>query len=179
MAVDYLSALNVEAGSIPLKSSTHWSKPSVRQRRSEINSAKEKRTVEISSLGQIKQGFETFDNSLTPVKEITGLSVASGGTSIDVKISDAKTGNKIRSLHCHTSVAAGQTLVFDGYSSETASTGTGKLTFSFGKWNSDNSFTANSSDRSNVAVTLATGAGHTCGPSRCSNSANMSVTASL
>ena len=67
---------------------------------------------------------------------------------------------------------------WNSYSSETASTGTGTLTFSFGTWNSDNSFTANSS-RSDVAVQLATGAGTLADLRDAVNAANMDVTASI
>ena len=178
MAVDYLSALNVGSGLNTTEIIDALVEAERAPKASEINSAKEKRTVEISSLGQIKQGFETFDTALAPVEKITGLSVASSGSAVDVKISDAKIATSFSHSMEVTTVAAGQTLVFDGYSSETASTGTGKLTFSFGKWNSDNSFTANS-DRSNVDVTLATGAGTLADLRDGINNANMNVTASI
>ena len=158
MAVDYLSSLNVGSGLNTTEIIDALVEAARAPKASEINSAKEKRTVEISSLGQIKQGFETFDTSLAPVEEITGLSVASSGSAIDVKISDAKLATNFSHSMEVTTVAAGQTLVFGGYSSETASTGTGTLAFSFGTWNSDNSFTANS-DRTDVNVQLATGEG--------------------
>ena len=90
MAVDYLSALNVGSGLNTTEIIDALVEAERAPKASEINSAKEKRTVEISSLGQIKQGFETFDTALAPVEEITGLSVASSGSAIDVKISDAK-----------------------------------------------------------------------------------------
>ena len=70
-----------------------------------------------------------------------------------------------------------QTLVFGGYSGETASTGTGTLSFSFGTWNSDNSFTANSS-RTSVDVELATGKG-TLADLRDAIIADMNVTAPI
>lgn len=178
MAVDYLSTLNVGSGLNTKEIIDALVEAERAPKAKEITTAKEKRTVEISSLGQVKQGFETFDNSLTPVKEITGLSASSGGTSMDVEISDAKIASKFDHSIAITSVAAGQTLVFGGYSSETASTGTGTLTFSFGTWNSDNSFTANSS-RSNVAVQLATGKGTLADLRDAVNSANMNVTASI
>ena len=90
MAVDYLSSLNVGSGLNTTEIIDALVEAARAPKASEINSAKEKRTVEISSLGQIKQGFETFDTGLAAVEEITGLSVASSGSAIDVKISDAK-----------------------------------------------------------------------------------------
>ena len=178
MAVDYLSSLNVGSGLNTKEIIDALVEAERAPKASEITTAKEKRTVEISSLGQVKQGFETFDNSLTPVKEITGLSASSSGTSMAVEISDAKVASNFSNSIEITAVASGQTLVFGGYSSETASTGTGTLTFSFGTWNSDNSFTANSS-RSDVAVQLATGAGTLADLRDAVNAANMDVTASI
>ena len=179
MAVDYLSSLNVGSGLNTTEIIDALVDAARAPRASEINSAKEKRTVEISSLGQIKQGFETFDTGLAPVEEITGLSVTtSSGSAIDVKISDAKLATNFSHSMEVTTVAAGQTLVFGGYSSETASTGTGTLAFSFGTWNSDNSFTANS-DRTDVNVQLATGEGTLADLRDAINTADMNVTASI
>ena len=178
MAVDYLSSLNVGSGLNSTEIIDALVEAERAPKESEINSAKEKRTVEISSLGQIKNGFETFDTGLAPVEEITGLSAASSGNAIDVKISDAKVAtNFSHSMEVNT-VAAGQTLVFGGYSGETASTGTGTLSFSFGTWNSDNSFTANSS-RTSVNVELATGKGTLADLRDAINTADMNVTASI
>ena len=178
MAVDYLSSLNVGSGLNSTEIIDALVEAERAPKESEINSAKEKRTVEISSLGQIKNGFETFDTGLAPVEEITGLSAASSGNAIDVKISDAKVAtNFSHSMEVNT-VAAGQTLVFGGYSGETASTGTGTLSFSFGTWNSDNSFTANSS-RTDVNVALATGKGTLADLRDAINTADMNVTASI
>ena len=178
MTVDYLSSLNVGRGLNTTEIIDALVEAERAPKASEINTAKEKRTVEISSLGQIKQGFETFDNGLAPVEEITGLSASSNGAAIDVKISDAKLATSFNHSMEVTTVAAGQTLVFDGYSNATASTGTGSLTFSFGTWNSDNSFTANG-DRSDVDVSLATGSGTLADLRDGINSANMDVTASI
>ena len=178
MAVDYLSSLNVGSGLNSTEIIDALVEAARAPKESQINSAKEKRTVEISSLGQIKNGFETFDTGLAPVEEITGLSAASSGNAIDVKISDAKVAtNFSHSMEVNT-VAAGQTLVFGGYSGETASTGTGTLSFSFGTWNSDNSFTANSS-RTSVDVEIATGKGTLADLRDAINTADMNVTASI
>ena len=178
MAVDYLSSLNVGSGLNSTEIIDALVEAERAPKQSEINSAKEKRTVEISSLGQIKNGFETFDTGLAPVEEITGLSAASTGNAIDVTISDSTLATNFSHSMEVTTVAAGQTLVFGGYSGETASTGTGTLTFSFGTWNSDNSFTANSS-RTDVNVELATGKGTLADLRDAINTANMNVTASI
>ena len=56
----------------------------------EITTAKERRTVEISSLGQIKQGFEKLETNLSPIEKVTGLLTSASGTSVSVDISDAR-----------------------------------------------------------------------------------------
>ena len=98
MAVDYLSALNVGSG----LNTTEIIDALVEARApkaSEIDSAKEKRTVEISSLGQIKQGFETFDTSIAPVEEITGLSSCVKRVGHRCANQRRETGNKLQSFH--------------------------------------------------------------------------------
>ncbi len=178
MAVDYLSALNIGSGLNTTEIIDALVEAERAPKASEITTAKEKRTVEISSLGQVKQGFETLDTGLSAVEQITGLSTSASGSSIEVELTDAKVASNFSHSIEISSVAAGQTLVFGGYSSETASTGTGSLTFSFGTWNSDNSFTANS-DRSDVTVELETGEGTLADLRDAVNSADMDVTASI
>ena len=112
------------------------------------------------------------------MEQITGLSTSASGSSIEVELTDAKVASNFSHSIEISSVAAGQTLVFGGYSSETASTGTGSLAFTFGTWNSDNSFTANS-DRSDVTVELETGEGTLADLRDAVNSADMDVTASI
>ena len=107
MAVDYLSSLNVGSGLNTKEIIDALVEAERAPKASEITTAKEKRTVEISSLGQVKQGFETFDNSLTPVKEITGLSASSSGTSMAVEISDAKVASNFSNSIEITAVASG------------------------------------------------------------------------
>ncbi|MEC7853669.1 MAG: flagellar cap protein FliD N-terminal domain-containing protein, partial [Pseudomonadota bacterium] len=178
MAVDYLSALNIGSGLNTTEIIDALVEAERAPKASEITTAKEKRTVEISSLGQVKQGFETLDTGLSSVEQITGLSTSASGSSIEVELTDAKVASNFSHSIEISSVAAGQTLVFGGYSSETASTGTGSLAFTFGTWNSDNSFTANS-DRSDVTVELETGEGTLADLRDAVNSADMDVTASI
>ena len=124
MAIDYLSALNIGSGLNTKEIVDALVEAERAPQASEINSAKEKRTVEISSLGQVKQGFEKLETGLTPVDQITGLQTEASGSSVSVEITDAKTASDFSHSIEVTAVAAGQTLVFGGHASETASTGT-------------------------------------------------------
>ena len=178
MAVDYLNALNVGSGLQTNDIIDALVEAERAPKESAITTAKDKRTVEISGLGQIKSGFEKMDTNLSVVEEITGLSVASSGTGMDIEISDAKIATNFSHAMNVSTVAAAHTLVFGTYSSETASTGTGSLAFSFGTWGSDGTFSANSA-RTAATVTLATGGGTLADLRDAINNAGMQVTASI
>lgn len=178
MAVDYLNALNVGSGLQTNDIIDALVEAERAPKESAITTAKEKRTVEISGLGQIKSGFERMDTSLSVVEEVTGLSVASSGTGMGVEISDPTIATNFSHAMNVSTVAAAHTLVFGNYSSETASTGTGSLAFSFGTWGSDGNFSANSA-RTAKTVTLATGSGTLADLRDAINNAGMQVTASI
>ena len=125
MTVDYLSALNVGSGLQTTEIIDALVEAERAPQASQINSAKDKRTVEISSLSQIKKGFETFQTGISALEKVTGLSTSSSGLGIAVEISDARIASNFSHAMNVNTVAAGQTLVFGNYSSETASTGTG------------------------------------------------------
>lgn len=178
MAVDYLNALNVGSGLQTNDIIDAIVEAERAPKESAITSAKEKRTIEISGLGQIKSDFEKMDTNLSVVEQITGLSVASSGTGMGVEISDAKIATNFSHAMNVNTVAAAHTLVFGNYSSETASTGTGSLAFSFGTWGSDGNFSANSA-RTAKTVTLATGSGTLADLRDAINNADMQVTATI
>ena len=177
-SVDYLSALNVGSGLQTKEIIDALVEAERAPQASQINNAKDKRTVEISSLSQIKKGFETFQTGISTLDKVTGLSTSSTGSGISLEISDARIAKNFSHAINVNTVAAGQTLVFGNYSSETASTGTGSLAFSFGTWGSDGNFSANSS-RTAQTVTIASGGGTLAGLRDSINAKNMDVTASI
>ena len=178
VSVDYLSALNVGSGLQTTEIIDALVEAERAPRASQITSAKEKRNVEISSLSQIKKGFEAFQTGIATLDRVTGLSVASSGSGMALEVSDARVAKNFSHAINVNTVAAGQTLVFGNYSSETASTGTGSLAFSFGTWGSDGNFSANSS-RTAQTVTIASGGGTLAGLRDAINTKNMDVTASI
>lgn len=177
-SVDYLSALNVGSGLQTKEIIDALVEAERAPQASQINNAKDKRTVEISSLSQIKKGFETFQTGISTLDKVTGLTTSSTGSGISLEISDARIAKNFSHAINVNTVAAGQTLVFGNYSSETASTGTGSLAFSFGTWGSDGNFSANSS-RTAQTVTIASGGGTLAGLRDSINAKNMDVTASI
>jgi len=151
MSVDYLSSLNAGTG----LNTTEIIESLVNAERAPkeelINNKREKRTVEISGLGQTKQGFETLKTGLVPATGVTGLSASSSSTAVSLEITDPDKASAFSSSVIVDSVATAQTLVFGGHASETADTGTGSLTLSFGSWAVDGSFASNS-NRTDVTV---------------------------
>ena len=80
MAVDYLSTLNVGSG----LNTTELIDTLVNAERvpteSLITSGKEERTVNISSVGRIKQGYSDFNTALAPLDGVTGLTASHIGS---------------------------------------------------------------------------------------------------
>ena len=178
MAVDYLSTLNVGSGLNTTEIIDALVDAERAPAESQITKKREQRTIEISGLGQIKQGFEAFDTGLNTASGLTGLVASHTGTALDIEIDDMAKASAFSHSVIVDSVASGQTLVFDGYSGETASVGTGSLSLSFGAWDSDGSFTANSA-RSDVTIDVASGNGTLAGLRDAINSADADVTASI
>ena len=178
MAVDYLSTLNVGSGLNTTEIIDALVDAERAPAESQITKKREQRTIEISGLGQIKQGFEAFDTGLNTASGLTGLVASHTGTALDIEIDDMAKASAFSHSVIVDSVASGQTLVFDGYSGETASVGTGSLSLSFGAWESDGSFTANSA-RSDVTVNVASGNGTLAGLRDAINSSDADVTASI
>ena len=178
MTVDYLSTLNVGSGLNTTEIIDALVDAERAPAESQITKKRDQRTVEISGLGQVKQGFEALNSGLVPATGLTGLVASRTGTALDIEIDDMAKASAFSHSVLVDSVAAGQTLVFDGFSGETASVGTGSLTLAFGKWESDGSFSANS-ERSDVTVNIASGNGTLAGLRDAINAADADVTASI
>ena len=177
MADDYLSALNVGSG----LNTTQIIDAMVAAERDPkaklINDRKSDRTVSISSLSTIKTTVSTFDTTLSGLDGTTGLTAAQSGTSATVAITDSSLAAAFSHELEITSLAAAQTLVFDGYSAASAELGAGSLVFNFGTW-SNGSFTANS-DRTSSTVTIADGSDSIEEVAASINAAGIDVTASV
>jgi flagellar hook-associated protein 2 len=179
MATDYLSALNVGSGLNTTEIIDSIVEAERAPRANIIESAKEERTVAISSLGQVKTTFESFDTELGKIDGKTGLSTTQVGTSVALEITDAAKAQAFSNNITVTSLAAAHTLAFNNsYSSETDAIGTGTLTFSFGTWDASNNFTANS-DRTSSTITVNSSNNTLAGLRDAINSASMDVTASI
>ena len=178
MAVDYLNSLGVGSGLNTTEIIDALVEAERAPQENQITAKREQRTVEISGLGQVKSGFEGFSTGMAPVDGVTGLVASATSSDISIEIGDMANASSFAHTMTVSQIAAAQTLVFDGYSGETASVGTGSLTLEFGSWAADETFSANA-DRSDVTVNLSTGTGTLSGLRDAINASGADVTASI
>ena len=178
MATDYLSALNVGSGLNTTEIIDSLVEAERAPKAKMINDNKAERTVAISSLGSVKNGFESFDTSLESLDGTTGLNISSTVTAVDLAFTDSTVAKAFNNQIGVSQLASAHTLVFGGYSGESAAIGTGTLNFSFGTWESDGSFSANS-DRTATNVTISSSNATLAGLRDSINDADLQVTASI
>ena len=178
MAIDYLQALNIGSGLNTGDIIDALVEAERAPQASQITKRQEQRAVEISSLGEVKLGFETMQTALAGYSGITGLQATQSGDSVDLEITNSADASEFSNNVEISRLAAGQALVFGSFDSETASVGSGSLAFSFGTWNSDGSFTANT-DRSDETVALDSNNDTLTGLRNAINNADIDVTASI
>ncbi len=133
--------------------------------------------VSISSFGTLKQNFSELSTNLTQLDGVTGLTISNISSDFDLEISDSSLAGEFSSTMSISQLAAGQTMVFDGFASETTNVGTGALTFEFGTWASG-SFTVNS-DTTGGTVSIGNGSDTLLEVKSAINAAGLGVTASI
>ena len=133
--------------------------------------------VSISSFGTLKQNFSELSTNLTQLDGITGLTISNISSDFDLEISDSSLAGEFSSTMSISQLAAGQTMVFDGFASETTNVGSGALTFEFGTWASG-SFTVNS-DTAGGTVSIGNGSDTLLEVKSAINAAGLGVTASI
>ena len=178
MAVDYLSTLNAGSGLNTTEIIDALVNAERAPQENQISKQRDQRTVQISSLGQVKQGFESFDTGLAPADGVTGLAASRTGTALDIEINDAATARAFSHSVTIDKIAAAHTLVFDGYSAETATVGTGSLTLSFGTWAANGTFSANT-DRTDLTVNVTSDSNSLAGLRDAINAASDDISATI
>ena len=177
MAVDYLSAINqggsglnitqivdslVDAEKVPQENA--------------IQKKIDNNTTSISAIGEIKSALSKLSTSLDALVGKTSLAVSSNSTAVTATITDPATAKTINSSISISSLAAGQTLAFTGYSDTTSVIGAGSLKLERGDWSSG-SFVASATTASTSLTVSAT---DTLASLRDNiNSLNYGVTASI
>ena len=178
MAVDYLSTLNAGSGLNTTEIIDALVNAERVPQENNITKKRDQRTVQISSLSQVKQGFETFDTGLVLSDGLTGLVASRTGTALDIEIDNKATAKAFSHSVTIDSIAAAHTLVFDGHSEETATVGTGSLTLSFGSWAEDGTFSANT-DRTDLTVNITSNNNSLAGLRDAINAASDDISATI
>ncbi len=175
--VDYLSTLNAGSGLNTTQIIDALVDAEIVPQENQLKDRIEEKNVSISGMGQVKQSLTVLKTSLETLEGKNGLSVGSSGSNIGVTISDAALAKEFSHDVSVSQLAKAQTLVFDGFSSDTVDLGAGSLAFDFGAWDSS-SFTANSS-LSTKTVTITSSTSTLAGVRDAVNDANIGVTASI
>ena len=155
MAVDYLSAIN-QGGSGLNVTQIVDSLVQAEQapQENQIQSKIDARNTAISAIGEIKSALSKLSTSLSTLTGNTSLKVNSSSSAISATISDPSTAVAINSTISISTLAKGQTLAFEDYSSSISLVGAGSLVLERGDWSSG-SFVA-SSAVSSKTLTVAT-----------------------
>ena len=154
--VDYISALNAGSGLNTTQIVDTLVNAEVLPKQNKINEQVEEKNVSISSLGQVKSDFTTFDTNLALLANQNALITASSSTAVTV--TGDTTGTLKPFVHNVTvsTLAAPHTLSFGGFASATAAVpSAGTLIFSIGDYEGD-SFTQDTSITQKMITMTAT-----------------------
>ena len=179
MAIDYINALNAGSGLNTVEIIDSLVDAERVPREQLINEGKDKKTVEISSLGKIKQQVEVFSSSIGVLDGQTGVLIRNSSSAFGHTVDDRSVISPFNHDIQVSQLAASQTLVFGGFASEDAVVGTGSLSFSKGSWDADsNSFTA-LAGVDPVAVSIDASANSLAGLRDAINTSQLDATASI
>ncbi len=156
MAVDYLSVIN-QGGSGLNVTQIVDSLVQAEQvpQENQIQSKIDARNTAISAIGEIKSALSKLSTSLSALFGNTSLKVNSSSSAISATISNPSTAVAINSTISVSTLAKGQTLAFEDYSSSTSLVGAGSLVLERGDWSSG-SFVASSTVTSKTLSVTAT-----------------------
>ena len=177
MATDYLSALNVGSGLNTTQIIDALVAAEQEPQEALVNSQKEEASVSISSFGSVRQNLTDFKSTMSAMNGVTGMSLTQAGSSVTATIRDDAKVDQFSSSFEVSQIAQAHTLVFDGFTSESANVGSGTLTFEFGSWSSG-SFTVNS-EVTGGSVAIENGSDTLAEVKDAINAANIGVTASI
>ncbi len=136
--VDYISALNAGSGLNTTQIVDTLVNAEILPRQTKINEQVEEKNVSISSLGQVKSDFTSFDTSLAMLADQNALLTASSSSAVEIKTDNtAALSPFIHSIDV-TRLAKAHTLSFTGFNSATATVPeAGTLIFSIGSYSGD------------------------------------------
>ena len=156
MSVDYLSAINSSGSGLNITQIVDSLVDAEKSPQESIIQNKiDKKNTSISAIGEIKSALSVLSSSLASLKGHTSLKPTSTGSSISALITDPAIAKSINSNISVSSIAKGQTLAFEDYTSSTSIIGAGTLVLEQGDWSSG-SFVASPTTASTSLVVTAT-----------------------
>ncbi len=142
--VDYLSAINQSGSGLNITQIVDSLVDAEKTpQENAIQTKIDDKTTSISAIGEVKSALSVLSSSLSNLVGKTSLSVSSNSTAVSATITDPSSAKTLNSAMTISSLAAGQTLAFTGFSATTDIVGGGSLVLERGDWSSG-SFVANS-----------------------------------
>ena len=137
MAVDYLSAINQRGSGLNITQIVDsLVEAEQAPQENQIQSKIDARNTAISAIGEIKSALSKLSTSLSTLTGNTSLKVNSTSSAVSATISDPSTAVAINSSISVSTLAKGQTLAFEDYTSNTYLVGAGSLVLERGDWSS-------------------------------------------
>ena len=156
MTVDYLSAINQGGSGLNITQIVDsLVEAEQAPQENQIQTKIDARNTAISAIGEIKSALSKLSTSLSTLTGNTSLKVNSTSSAISATISDPSTAVSINSTISISTLAKGQTLAFEDYSSNTSLVGAGSLVLERGDWSSG-SFVASATVTSTSLTVTAT-----------------------
>ena len=156
MAVDYLSAINQGGSGLNITQIVDsLVEAEQAPQENQIQTKIDAKNTAISAIGEIKSALSKLSSSLNTLTGNTSLKVNSTSSAISATISDPSTAVAINSAISISTLAKGQTLAFEDYTSNTALVGAGSLVLERGDWSSG-SFVASATVTSQSLTITAT-----------------------
>ena len=135
MAVDYLSALNTSGSGLNITQIVDsLVEAETNPQRVKVEGNIDKKTLEISALGEVASHLSTLKLSASALANKTKFSASSSSTTNTIAVTSPTLAKTFSSDVTVSALATPQTLEFSGFSTNTANTGSGTITVDFGNW---------------------------------------------
>ena len=154
MAVDYLSAINQSGSGLNITQIVDSLVEAEKApQENQIQTKIDNRNTSISAIGEIKSALSTLSTALTKLTGNTSLKVSSTSAAVSASITDPSTAIAINSSVTVTTLAKGQTLAFEDYTSNTSLVGAGTLVLERGDWSSGSFVASATTSSTSLTVT--------------------------
>ncbi len=135
MAVDYLSAINSSGSGLNITQIVDsLVDAETNPERVDVDSKIDKKTLEISALGEVASNLSTLKSSSSALTNKTKLTATSASTKNTISVTSPSKAKVFNSDIIVSSLATPQTLEFSGFTSANSNTGSGTITVDFGNW---------------------------------------------